>query len=650
MSDQQGWLRFFDRESHSSGYITQSEIQQISVNQNLIHLAHGSAGYSIYEVSAKEGPLWKGSYNKLKNIQTLDVENEHSIVADEHGTLSYFDISGPDDPLLVSEFVLKHPVQQIALVDRHVIAQHDSTLSVIDFSHQSTPTISNLGVNLGGSRRSFLVDHILYVADWFAGVHIYDVSQATRPMHLSSYHTPGSPKGVVVKNGIAYIADDDWGLHIIDVKDPRHPKKVAQLALDGLAYTMQLRQNILFLASHRGGLHIIDIGNPAQPKLLSTYNSPGKTWALALKDDLAFLADDNSGVIVLDIRDLHSPKAMHQYDTGGHAEDILLKDNIAYVAYFDQGVQILDISDVTNFKLLSHIPSPENARDVELHGNQLFVANWYGGVGVYEIADLRKPRHIGRYDTDGATWGIQLDLPHVYALDWWGGVKVLDFSASRKPQEVARYQGDGIAGSLALEGNYAFVANPNRGLDVFDIKNTLNPVWTTAVEIDGGVSTLLAKDGLVFALNGSSNLYIADISDPFHAKKMEDISLAHAGKSLSADLSSIYISDNKGHISALELKNLTRPQKIASQHSDCVLASAEMPLLSCEQGKKVYLIDKLTLKPVAITGSKFVKTDRGLLAYQENVGFTLFDLNQDKATTKKQIPHPSPILDFVANN
>ena len=72
----------------------------------------------------------------------------------------------------------------------------------------------------GYARKLFINDHYLYLADWYSGLHIYDIAYPYKPVHLTNIHTPGSPKGIYVRDNIAYVGDDDHGLQIIDVSNP----------------------------------------------------------------------------------------------------------------------------------------------------------------------------------------------------------------------------------------------------------------------------------------------------------------------------------------------------------------------------------------------------------------------------------------------
>ncbi|MDP2682632.1 MAG: hypothetical protein Q8P28_07490 [Deltaproteobacteria bacterium] len=71
-------------------------------------------------------------------------------------------------------------------------------LAAIIFKPCSAEVIIGDNTKGGYARKLFLKDNYLYLADWYSGMHIYDVTLPYKPVHISNIHTPGSPKGVYV--------------------------------------------------------------------------------------------------------------------------------------------------------------------------------------------------------------------------------------------------------------------------------------------------------------------------------------------------------------------------------------------------------------------------------------------------------------------
>ena len=380
------------------------------------------------------------------------------------------------------------------------------------------------GVNLGGQRRAYLdkIKKLLYVADWFSGLHIYDISVADRPRLLSSLHTPGSSKGVVVRGSIAYVADDDKGLRVVDVSDVRQPQEIAALMTPGLAYTPVLDGNLLFLASHRGGFQIINIEEPAQPRLISNTSTPGKAWSLALRDRFAYVACSEGGIAVYDVRDAAAPVLLGAYTPGGNAEEIVVDGTRAYVAFFDDGVHILDISRPATPQLLAKMPTRGNARGLALRGQTLYVADWLAGLRVLDVQDARQPQVIADIDTPGAAWGVNVLGDNAYVQDWWGGLATLNIADPRNVRVQDRFPSCNRCSDIDVDHRYAYVAAGSRGVQIFDIKNALNPTWITGINF-AQQARVLARAGETLFVAGVSEINVVETRDPFRPRRRSTI-------------------------------------------------------------------------------------------------------------------------------
>lgn len=376
------------------------------------------------------------------------------------------------------------------------------------------------GVNLGGQRRAHLdpIKKLLYVADWFSGLHIYDLTEPDQPHLLSSYHTPGSPKGVVVKNNIAYVADDDKGLRVIDVSDARRPHEITALSTPGLAYTPVIDGDGLYLASHRGGFQIINIADPQQPRIVSDTRTGGKAWSIVVRDHIAYVACSEAGLWIYDVHDPAQPKLLSQYAPGGNAEEVILDGPRAYVAFFEDGVHILDINQPDQPRVISTFATRGNARGLALRDTTLFVADWLAGIRAVDISDQKQVRVIADFDTPGAAWGIKISGPHAYVLDWWGGLLTLDINTPKQIRTLDRFPACENCSDIDVTERYAYIATGQRGVQVFDIKNSLNPTWITGFDL-AQPARYLARVGDALLVAGLSEISLIDTHDPFHPQR-----------------------------------------------------------------------------------------------------------------------------------
>lgn len=514
-----------------SHYRTTGYAQDIALKDDILYIAEQGNGLTLADVSLPGLIHWLGSHQQLGDLLQVSVDHGQALVLNDKNKLLLIDTRRPNEPTVINSYSLEAAPHQIRLRANHAIIANDD-LTLLDFS-STPPQYSNesldfgQGVNYGGERRVFIRGNLAYVADWFSGIHIYDISVATQPQLISSFHTQGSPKGIVVRGNYAYVADDDHGLQIINIKNPASPFLVSQLQTPGLAYIPIIEKNRLYLASHRGGFQIIDIKKPNNPVLLGSYDTPGKAWSIRVIKNIAYVADDESGLLIFNVKDPENIYQIGQFNPGGAAEDVIIDGNHAYVTFFDNGVFILDISNPEKPVRLSHIMTAGNARGIAKKNSMLYIADWLAGIQVVDISTPRKPLTIDRYDTEGAAWGIAIHKEHALVMDWWGGLTVLNI---HKPEDIhepqalsfaGRYHHRGNIADIYIKNNIAYTATGHAGLQAFDVRNPLNPTWFTGVDLTGASTDIAASEALLYVAHDSNKMTSIDISDPYTLSKHE---------------------------------------------------------------------------------------------------------------------------------
>lgn len=531
----------------------------LAVADTLLLAAAGRQGVMVLEL-AEDGTLrWRGSHQETGDTRHLAADGTLAAAANVRGEVLVLDISMPNLPSITHALPATADVDGLALVGNMLAIASAQTVQVWDVSH-SPPRFSNdalnagEGINFGGQRKGQLVGDRLYVADWFSGIHIYDVSFPRQPRLLSSYHTPGSPKGVVVKDGIAFIADDDHGLQVVNVRNPRAPVFVASLQTEGLAYTPVIGEDgKLYLASHRGGFQIIDITHPDAPQLLGQVDTPGKAWSIAVASHIAFVADAEAGLLIFDVRDSGQPSLIGQFNPGGNAEDVWVENNTAYVAFFDDGLYELDVSDPAAPQIRAHLNTPGNARGLEKVGQHLFVADWLAGLHIVDAQEPGRPQLRASYDTPGAAWGVRVAGDEAFVFDWWGGLIVLDVSNPLRPRWLADYNQSTPVRGVEARGRYLFAAQGAQGLQVFDINNPLNPTWTTGLEMGGFAHDVALANGRALVAAGDAGLSVVNVSDPFRPREIDTLQLPHGAIRVRLDKQAAVVIDERGGVAQVEL-------------------------------------------------------------------------------------------------
>ena len=565
---------------HEVGHF-RGEVRDLAVAQGRAYLANGTIGLTVLDVSEPQAPRWLGSVNRIGNSLALSYDKDYVALRNDRSEITLIDVRNPKSLKTVAVHHAELPLNVVALAHKQVLAGTDTSLSVIDFS-APVPNVVNIGANFGGSRRAVIRDHILYVADWFSGLHLYDISEPASPRHLAAYHTQGSAKGVLVRGNYAYIGDDDHGVQIIDISDPKQLRKVSEVATPGLAYTMKLDGDNLYLADHRGGFHIISVADIAHPAIIGSAPTAGKAWAVELVDGLAYVAADNAGLLVFDVSDPQQPRQIAAYDLGGAAEDVVIRGHLAYVASFDSGLYLFDITHPAQPREIAHLATPGNARGIELDGNIAYVADWTSGIQVVDIANPAQPALIGAYDTIGWSWGVRVQGHYAYVLDWWGGIAVLDVSDPAAPALAGAYHARGLTQDVAVKDSYAYVANGKNGLQIFDVKNPQNPIWLAGVNVAGDAKSLWLENNIAYLATGENGLVVLDVSNPFEPQQLKQYAL-HADL-VRAQGDYIYVADQQRGVAIIDAVTGKQASWYAAEIKDMWPANNNRLLLATPAG------------------------------------------------------------------
>ncbi len=617
-----------------------------------VHLVDDATGYVLLALTEDGRLRWLGSQNKLGALVAVAAAGDRVLVADARGAVHLLDVARPDTPRVLAALHLGVAVRGLAWHQGEALAVDGHRAYRLDWRVEAPPAISDLGINLGGSRRARLRGDLLYVADWFSGLHIYDVRQPQVPRLVGNLRTPGSTKGVWVEGRYAFIADDDRGLQVADVSDPARPRLVAELPLAGLAYTFDRGPRYLYLAAHRGGIHVLDIDDPLRPRRVGGYDTPGKAWAVRVAGDLAYVADDDHGLLVLDVSDPAAPRPVHALEDLCQAEDLHLHGDLLYVACFDGGLALLELQDPAAPRLLRRLPTPGNARGLAQVGERLYLADWEAGLLVYDLSEPRQPRLLGRYDTRGAAWGVVVDGQVAYALDWWGGIQSIDFADPARPRLLGRYQGRGRIHGLALHGNYALAAAGSGGLQVYDVNNPLNPVWGGGVEVMGEALDVAAWDDLAAVAAGDDGLVVVDVAQPLNPLWLARLDLPHQARRVHLAAGRAWLQGADG-LSWVDLRDPRHPRRGRSwlgRYRD--LAGDAQRVLWLDDGGGLWVCgvkestDRCGQRPrLHVPGARRVAVEGRWAALAGRAGLTLVDL--ERGAVVGRFPWNAPIAGLV---
>jgi len=348
---------------------------------------------------------------------------------------------------------------------------------VIDVSDPSLPLlIYTLGGYEQWMRGIYVSGDYAYLANYYHGLRIIDVSETQNPIEVGRYDTPSVilARAFSVSNNYAYLSYAwlDDGLHIIDISAPMSPFEVGYCSVPGVALSNYVSGDYAYVGGVAGtGLRIIDISNPIQPVEIGYYDSLN-SWAVYVLEPYAYVGSD-TGFAVIDISVPTNPYKISFTPTPSVATDIYTRGGYAYV--LSNGFYIYDVSDPINPYEVYHYPIP-NAIGLDISGNYAYFTN-QDSLHIFDISDPTNPVKLRGYDTDLARDVCVLDNYCYYVADYrdmqppdgLGGLRILDISDLSNIIEIGYYSPSANAMPKAVfaSGDYVYVTDQMAGLQVY---------------------------------------------------------------------------------------------------------------------------------------------------------------------------------------
>lgn len=293
-----------------------------------------------------------------------------------------------------------------------------------------------------------------YVAAGRAGLAIFDVSDPTAPVLVSTYDTTGFSLDIAVSGKYAYVADSQLnlvefqpGLRIIDISDPAKPILTASLNINANSITLAAPYAYV---TDDNGIAIIDISNPTRPILTSTFGMLGLANAVAVSGQFAYVAANRAGVVIIDVSDPSAPTLAGNRASSFsfEASDIAISGHYAYVAASEEGLRVLDLSNSTlpepvgRFKISKRNdsghkailtkrayanlpPLPETISKVSVFGNYALLGGCCDGGRIIDISNSTQPTLVATVDFDAQN-GLFLSDKYLYVTDSLNRINIID--------------------------------------------------------------------------------------------------------------------------------------------------------------------------------------------------------------------------------
>ena len=372
--------------------------------------------------------LYSGDYEFISGMGDY-------VYLSRNSKFSVLDVTDPISVQYVSGFDLPGFVNDVAVSGSYAYTGSNGfrVLDVSDSSHPVEVGYANLNGSLVEVADNSVVVYSPYSMTANNTFYTMDVSDPTNPVSLDSYTCPAMTWDLVVKDNLVFIACWWDGVRIFNISDPTNIIQLSRVmgwqsgGVPGVewcyAQAIDVEGNYLYIVDYQPfsnedtyGLYIIDITNPSAPFLLNRFqNITSYPQDVDVENGYAFIADGYGGVEVVDVADPMNPLFLGYLDLIDGSTGIKVDGDYAYVSeYILGGLQVVDISDPSSPTLAGwYQPSGVFALGVESFNGFVYVSDGLGGIQIYRNL-LVTPVSVETTETVVTAFKLEQNYPNPF--------------------------------------------------------------------------------------------------------------------------------------------------------------------------------------------------------------------------------------------
>ena len=268
----------------------------------------GGHTLTVLDLSEPSSPKKVAEYTFPEQIWSFRLVGSYAYVAANFYGLGILDISNPAAPKLRASFKTPGQAKGVALVGTTAfVADHMSGVDVVDLSSLDKPTLRGSFFVDGYARDVAASSRFAFAVDAPTGLYALDPARPGPPEAVGQIQSAAAPQMIeVMEQGGRVIACLVGGgaLQLYDVTDPAKPVHLtsfktpggrpARIALDGARG---------YLADGREGVQIVDLSNPSSPAIVGSLKTAAPARDVAVGGGLVVIAvgmgEGNEEVVVL---------------------------------------------------------------------------------------------------------------------------------------------------------------------------------------------------------------------------------------------------------------------------------------------------------------------------------------------------------------
>ena len=315
----------------------------------------------------------------------------------------------------------------------------------------------------------------------YAGLRVFDVSDAVHPVMAGSLGTDGIGS-LVVRGNYLYATGND-GIQVIDVQTPQNPVLISRFALTDHPNELVSANSYLYftaLAENNDQvLRVYSLANPALPAPTGVYTLTSGTsaWSLAVEGGRAHLGEHPgappNGIRILNVADPAHPVAIGFWASEGEPNDIASSGNLVYLADGSGGLSILNVQNPTLPTRVGTIsPKFSALTSVAVNGRYAGV-NDSTGLKIIDLAEEPGLQIGASLALTGTAGEVEWQDGYAYLIRG-SSMAIVELASPLQPQKRGVFTASETLGDVIIDGDLAYVSGAS-GLRVLNVSNKAAP-------------------------------------------------------------------------------------------------------------------------------------------------------------------------------
>jgi hypothetical protein len=268
----------------------------------------GGRTLTVLDLADPASPRKVGEYTFPEQIWSFRIVGSNAYVAANFFGLGILDISNPAAPRLRASFKTPGQAKGVALVGTIAfVVDHMTGVDVIDLTSLDRPVGRGSFFVDGYARDVAASSRFAFAIDAPTGLYALDPSRPGPPEAIGEVQSAATPQAIeIMEQGGRSIACVVGGgaLQLYDVTDPTKPVHLtsfktpsgrpARVAIDGAR---------AYIADGREGVQIIDLTNPSSPAIIGAFRTTAPARDVAVGGGLVLVAtgmgEGNEEIVVL---------------------------------------------------------------------------------------------------------------------------------------------------------------------------------------------------------------------------------------------------------------------------------------------------------------------------------------------------------------